>query len=325
MNILVTGGAGYIGSHAVKMLIEAGHGVTVVDNLSKGCRDAVHPAVEFHEADIADTATMTQILRDSRIEGIMHFAALIEVGESVREPLRYYDNNTGGTIRLLRAASAAGVGKFVFSSTAAVYGEPEVTPITETCATAPINPYGVSKWFTERVLADYAEAAPGFAYSIFRYFNVAGASPDGSLGERHDPESHLIPIVLQAAVGKRSQIAVYGTDYPTPDGTCIRDYIHVEDLCDAHIRVMERLGEGDRRVYNLGIGHGYSVQEVLESAERVVGHPIPTVYGDRRPGDPARLYADSALAQRELGWAPRHTDLDEIIGTAWNFFRRRWQ
>ncbi|MDO4558575.1 MAG: UDP-glucose 4-epimerase GalE [Planctomycetia bacterium] len=323
MHILVTGGAGYIGSHATKMLVEAGHQVTVVDNLSKGYRDAVHPAADFHLADIADTETIAKILRDRQIEGIMHFAALIEVGESVREPIRYYNNNTGGAIRLLSAAAQAGVKKFVFSSTAAVYGEPDTVPITESNRKSPINPYGTSKWFVERILSDHAAADPDFAYSIFRYFNVAGASTDGSLGERHQPESHLIPIVLQAAMGKRPQITVFGTDYPTPDGTCIRDYIHVEDLCDAHIRVMQQLRAGDRRVYNLGIGHGYSVREVLESAQRVVGHPIPTAIGERRPGDPARLYADSTLAQKELGWTPRHTDLDEIIGTAWNFLRTR--
>lgn len=323
MNIMVTGGAGYIGSHATKMLIESGHRVTVVDNLSKGYRDAVDPAADFHLADIADTETVTKILREGQIEGILHFAAFIEVGESVREPVRYYNNNTGGAIRLLRAAMDAGVRKFVFSSTAAVYGEPDTVPITERNRKEPINPYGTSKWFVERVISDYAAANPEFAYSIFRYFNVAGAATDGSLGERHHPESHLIPIVLQAASGQRPHISIFGTDYPTPDGTCIRDYIHVEDLCDAHIRVMQQLRPGDHRVYNLGIGHGYSVREVLESAQRVVGHPIPTVIGERRPGDPAQLYADSTLAQKELGWTPRHTDLDEIIGTAWNFFRGR--
>ncbi|MDD3469706.1 MAG: UDP-glucose 4-epimerase GalE [Thermoguttaceae bacterium] len=321
MNILVTGGAGYIGSHATKLLLDAGHRVVVVDNLSRGYRDAVDARAAFYEVSIAEQSTMEKILHEEKIEGVMHFAAFMQVGESVHEPLMYYDNNTGGAVRLLRAMQKVGVRRFVFSSTAAVYGEPEKTPIREDFTKEPINPYGRSKRFVEQILEEYAAANPEFAYSIFRYFNVAGSAMDGSLGERHDPETHLIPIILQAALGKRKAFTVFGTDYATPDGTCIRDYIHVEDLCDAHIRVMQRLEPGQRRYYNLGIGHGYSVLQVLQAAERVVGHSIPTEYGTRRAGDPARLFADSSLAQKELDWKPRYPELDDMIRSAWNYMK----
>ncbi len=321
MNILVTGGAGYIGSHAVKQLLGAGHAPVVLDNLSHGHRRAVPPFVPFYQTDLAETDKIVEILRKHEIEVVLHFAALIAVGESVEKPLLYYRNNTAGAISLLEAMETAGVKKFVFSSTAATYGEPEETPIFETTRQLPINPYGRSKWFVERILKDKLAADPTFAFTIFRYFNVAGAAADGSLGEEHDPETHLIPLVLFAALGKRDAITVFGTDYPTPDGTCIRDYVHVEDLVDAHILAIESIRSGEGRCYNLGIGRGYSVKEILDAAKKVTGLDIPTKYGPRREGDPSRLYADSAKAQQELGWKPRYTEPDEIIATAWNWFK----
>ncbi len=322
MNVLVTGGAGYIGSHAVKQLAESGHRVVTIDNLSRGHRQAVHPKAEFHQIDLAETAALADLLRRHEVDCVMHFAALICVGESVGEPLTYYQNNTAGAISLLRAMEAAGVKRFVFSSSAAVYGEPEGTPIVETMRQEPINPYGWSKWFVERILKDYAASDAQFAHVALRYFNVAGAAADGSLGEDHDPETHLIPLLLHAAQGRRGKLTVFGTDYPTPDGTCIRDYIHVDDLCTAHVAAMEALAPGDARVYNLGIGRGYSVKEVVDSAKRVSGKAIPIEYGDRRPGDPAVLYADSHKVQDELGWSPRYTEVDEIVASAWKWFER---
>ena len=321
MNVMVAGGAGYIGSHAVKQLIESGQDVVVVDNLSHGHRQAVHPGAVFHRVALADTAALTGLLREHRIGCVMHFAALIAAGESVADPLGYYENNTAGTISLLQAMKAAGCKRIVFSSTAAVYGEPQTTPIVETAPQVPINPYGWSKWCVERVLKDYAAGDPGFAFVSLRYFNVAGAAADGSLGEEHDPETHLIPLLLLAALGRRGPVTVYGTDYPTPDGTCIRDYIHVEDLCDAHILAMNALGPGEGRFYNLGIGRGYSVREVVEAARRVTGMEIPVLFGDRRPGDPAVLFADAQKIGRELGWKPRYTELERIVATAWKWFK----
>ncbi len=321
MNVLVPGGAGYIGSHAVKQLIESGHKVVVLDNLRRGHGQAVHPDADFHEVDLADTPVVTDLLREYAVDCVMHFAALAYVGESVADPLAYYHNNTAGTISLLRAMDAAGVRRMVFSSTCATYGEPEQTPIVETMAQNPINPYGWSKWCVERILRDYGAANRDFAFAALRYFNVAGCAADGSLGEDHDPETHLIPVVLRAALGQRSAISVFGTDYPTPDGTCIRDYVHVEDLCDAHIVTMKALQPGESRFYNLGIGKGYSVREVIEAAERVTGTAIPVEYGPRRPGDPAVLFADATKVRQELGWRARYTDLDAIVATAWNWFR----
>ena len=242
------------------------------------------------------------------------------MGESVTDPLAYYDNNTAGTISLLKAMKAAGVKRLVFSSTCATYGEPETTPIVETMRQEPINPYGWSKWCVERVLRDYAAADPEFSFVALRYFNVAGSAADGSLGEDHDPETHLIPVLLLAALGKRDKVTVFGTDYPTPDGTCIRDYIHVEDLCAAHIVAMDALKPGDARFYNLGIGRGYSVKEVIESARRVTGVDFPVEYGPRRPGDPAILFANADKIRRELGWSARYTEIDAIVATAWNWF-----
>ncbi len=321
MNVLVAGGAGYIGSHAVKMLVEAGHRVVVVDNLCRGHREAVHAQAVLYEMSLADTQGLFRVLRDEKIDGVMHFAALAYVGESVAEPLSYYDNNTAGTISLLRAMDEAGVHRLVFSSTCATYGQPERMPIVETTPQVPINPYGWSKWCVERVLRDYGAAQDRFAFVALRYFNVAGCAADGSLGEEHDPETHLIPVLLQTALGRRANVTVFGSDYPTPDGTCIRDYIHVDDLCAAHLVAMEALGPGDARFYNLGIGRGYSVREVLDTARQVTGIDFPVEYGPRRPGDPAILYADAGKIERELGWKARYTDIRSIVETAWNWFR----
>lgn len=321
MNVLVTGGAGYIGSHAVKWLAEAGHRPIVVDNLSRGHRTAVPKDVRFFELDVADTDRLRAVLTDERIECVMHFAAFAYVGESVEQPLLYYRNNTSGTLSLLSAMQAASVTKLIFSSTCATYGEPERIPITEDTFQSPVNPYGWSKLFSERMIRDFAAANRGFACAMLRYFNVAGSAVDGSIGEHHEPETHLIPVVLQAALGKRKSITIYGEDYATADGTCIRDYIHVEDLVRAHIRVMEALTPGDVRVYNLGIGNGYSVRQIIEAARRVTGRQLLAEVGARRPGDPPTLYADATKIAKELGWKPQHTDVGEIIESAWRWFR----
>ena len=328
MNILVTGGAGYIGSHAVRKLVKAGHSVVVLDNLSYGHRVAVPNIVPFYQIDLKETDRIEEILRKHQIQAVMHFAALISVGESVQKPLLYYRNNTAGATSLLEAMERVGVKRFVFSSTAATYGEPEETPppksgIVETMPQLPINPYGRSKWFVEHILRDIAAADPEFGFMAFRYFNVAGAADDASIGEDHNPETHLIPLVLFAAMGKRENITVFGTNYPTPDGTCIRDYVHVDDLVAAHVLGIEALSDGDVRsfncFYNLGIGRGYSVKEILDAAEKATGKEIPVVFGDRREGDPARLFANSNKVQQELGWKPQHTDVEEIIASAWHW------
>ena len=321
MNVLVAGGAGYIGSHAVKQLLAAGHRVVVVNNLFRGHSRAVPSKAVFYETPLADTEVLARVLRDHEVECVMHFAALAYVGESVAEPLVYYDNNTAGTISLLSAMKRACVKRMVFSSTCATYGEPEATPIVETMRQEPINPYGWSKWCVERILRDYGAADKEFSFVALRYFNVAGCAADGSLGEDHSPETHLIPVILLTALGRRAKVTVFGTDYATPDGTCIRDYIHVEDLCAAHIVAMQALRPGDGRFYNLGIGRGYSVREVLDAARRVTGLEIPVEYGPRRPGDPAVLYADASKIRRELGWSANYTEIDPIVSTAWNWFK----
>jgi len=319
MHILVTGGAGYIGSHAVRKLIEAGHTVVVLDNLSYGHRAAIPTDVPFYQVDLKETDRIEEILRNHQIQAVMHFAALISVGESVQKPLLYYRNNTAGAMSLLEAMERVGVKRFVFSSTAATYGEPEETPIYETTRQLPINPYGRSKYFVEQILRDIAVADPEFGFVAFRYFNVAGAADDATIGEDHKPETHLIPLVLFAAMGKRESITVFGTDYPTPDGTCIRDYVHVNDLVDAHVLGIETLSSGDALFYNLGIGRGYSVKEILDAAKNATGKTMPVVFGERREGDPARLFANSDKVQQELGWKPQHTDVEKVIASAWRW------
>jgi UDP-glucose 4-epimerase len=319
--ILVTGGAGYIGSHAVRQLIQNGHRVVVLDNLHRGHRAAVHPQARFAHLELAQTDALVKLLREEAVTGVMHFAALTYVGESVADPLWYYQNNLAGTLSLLRAMDEAGARRLVFSSTAATYGVPPQLPILETTPQVPINPYGWSKRFVEQVLIDKATAHPDFACIAFRYFNVAGCAEDGSIGEDHDPETHLVPLVLQAALGRRKAITVFGTDYPTPDGTCIRDYVHVDDLCRAHLLALDRVTPGTPRFYNVGIGRGYSVREVIDAATRVTKREIPVEYSTRRAGDPPELWANADRLRSELGWSPRFTSLDDIIATAWRWFR----
>ena len=318
---MVVGGAGYIGSHMVDMLIGRGHEPVVVDNLSTGYRDAVLGG-EFDQADLADAGALDAIFSRQRFDGVMHFASFIQVGESVREPAKYYRNNLVNTLNLLEAMTRHGVRNFIFSSTAAIFGEPDYVPIDESHPRRPINPYGFSKYAVEQVLSDF-DRAYGLRATCLRYFNAAGADPQGRLGERHEPETHLIPLVLQAASGRRSHIDVYGTDYDTPDGTCIRDYIHVVDLCDAHLLALDRLLQGaPSAAYNLGNGNGFSVKEVIVAAERVAGTSIARNYAARRAGDPARLVADATLARTELGWRPRFDDLETIVRHAWGWERR---
>lgn len=317
MRILVTGGAGYIGSHAVRLFLERGHEVWIYDNLSLGHRAAV-PAERLVVGDLNELARLDQVLILNRIEAIVHFAAFTFVGESGRDPGKYYQNNLVNTLNLMECARRNGVGRFVFSSTAAVYGTPEQVPITEDVPKRPINPYGASKLAVEQALADYA-AAYHWGYAALRYFNAAGASPKGGIGEDHEPETHLIPLVIQAAAGKRPAVEIFGTDYATPDGTCIRDYIHVDDLAEAHLLALERLEPRRGLSYNLGIGRGYSVREVIRAVEEVTGKPVPVKEGPRRPGDPAVLVASSEKIQRELGWKPRYTELRAIVETAWQW------
>jgi UDP-glucose-4-epimerase GalE len=319
MRILVTGGAGYIGSHAVRLFLARGHDVWVYDNLSLGHRKAV-PADRLLVGDLNEVPRLDHALVLHRIEAVVHFAAFTYVGESVREPGRYYQNNLVNTLNLLECMRRNSVVRFVFSSTAATYGVPERVPITEDEPQRPINPYGAGKLAVERALADYA-AAYGWGYAALRYFNAAGASSDAAIGEDHDPETHLIPIVLQAVLGRRPHVEVFGTDYPTPDGTCIRDYIHVDDLAEAHLLALEALAPGKGLCYNLGIGRGYSVREVIRTAEAVTGKPVPVKEGPRRPGDPPVLVASSEKVQRDLGWRPRYPELRPIVETAWNWHR----
>lgn len=317
MNVLVVGGAGYIGSHAVAMLHEAGHQVIVYDNLTRGHAAAV-PDATLIQGDLRDQDLVEKTLADYQIEVVMHFAAFAEVGESVRDPAVYYQNNVVAALSLLEAMRKTDVTKFIFSSTTATYGAPETIPIAETTPQNPINPYGFTKLVIERALADYAKAY-GFAYAALRYFNAAGASPSGKIGEHHDPESHLIPIVLQVALNQREHITIFGEDYPTADGTCIRDYIHVDDLASAHMAAVDKLRPGQGIEVNLGTGRGTSVREIIDACREVTGHAIPTVIGERRPGDPPELVADARLAQKLLGWKARYTDFRDIVSTAWKW------
>ncbi|MFB7910175.1 UDP-glucose 4-epimerase GalE [Kitasatospora sp. NPDC056076] len=309
---LVTGGAGYVGSVVAAHLLEAGHQVTVLDDLSTGFREGVPAGAEFVEGRIQEAGRVL----DGSFDGVLHFAASSQVGESVVDPEKYWRNNVAGSLELITAMRAAGVRKLVFSSTAAVYGEPEVVPIAETARTSPTNTYGASKLAMDHMITSEA-VAHGLAAVSLRYFNVAGAY--GAYGERHDPESHLIPLVFQAALGRRPHIAVFGDDYPTPDGTCIRDYIHVADLADAHLLALDAAKPGEHLICNLGNGSGFSVREVIESVKRVTGREIPVQVVGRRAGDPAVLVASAERAHQELGWTPRRPNLDDIVADAWKF------
>ncbi len=319
MRILVTGGAGYIGSHTVRQLLAGGHEVTVFDSLVAGHREAV-PSGALVVGDLRDIDHLDHLLVVHRIEAVVHFAAFTSVGESVTNPAKYYTNNLLHSLQLLDRCRRNGVGKFVFSSTAAVYGVPTVTPITEGAALVPVNPYGSTKLAFERALADYAATYP-FGFCALRYFNAAGAAADGTIGEDHDPETHLIPIVLQTALGKRPHVEIFGTDYPTPDGTCVRDYVHVDDLAAAHILALDKIGASAKLAFNVGIGRGYSVRQVIATVEEVTGMKVPVKEGPRRTGDPAELVANADRIRRELGWTPKYTDLRAIIETAWNWHR----
>ena len=321
MRILVVGGAGYIGSHAVRGLLAAGHDVRVFDNLDLGHAWAV-PEGRLIVGDLADPSALGAALRGHRAEAAMHFAAFTSVPESVADPSRYYRNNVVGALNLLDAMRAEGVSRLVFSSTAAVYGVPDAVPIGEDAPARPINPYGFTKLAIERALADYASAY-GMGTASLRYFNACGAAEDGTLGEDHEPETHLVPLVLQVPLGRRESVAIFGTDYPTPDGTCVRDYIHVEDLADAHARALDRLEPGRSLIYNVGTGRGFSVRQVIDSARRVTGHPIPVVEHPRRAGDPPVLVASADRLRRDLGWSPRYTELDDIIRSAWAWHASR--
>lgn len=342
MKILVTGGAGYIGGTVAALLARKGHKVLVYDNLRHGRRDLLPSGVDFVQGEVEDRSQIENLFIEARksgapFDGVLHFAALIEAGESMKVPETFFRNNTAATMSLLEAMLAHGPNKLVFSSTAAVYGEPEVLPIEEDAKLLPTNAYGESKLLVEQMLA-WLNRIHDLRYASLRYFNVAGApeNPDGTItrGEAHQPESHLIPLVLDVALGRRQSIKVFGEDYPTPDGTCIRDYIHVSDLADAHLLALDALGRDPETndghshfsplIYNLGNGSGFSVREVIESARRVTGHPIPVEDCPRRPGDPAVLVASSAKAMKELGWKPRYTNLDDIVRTAWMWHQKRY-
>ena len=334
MNILVTGGAGYVGGTVATVLMQAGHTVTVLDNLCHSKRHELPAGAAFVDADISDRPGVEALLRELKPDGVLHFAALIEAGESMQRPEIYFRNNTAGTLALLEAMLETGTDKLVFSSTAAVYGEPKSTPIEETAALAPTNAYGESKLMVEQMLA-WFHRVHGLRYASLRYFNVAGALPHR--GEAHEPETHIIPLILDVALGRREKIFIFGDDYDTPDGTCIRDYIHVLDLADAHILALQyltggpsvtasssRVGSQNPLICNLGNGSGFSVKQVIEAARRLTGHPIPIEIKPRRPGDPARLVASSTQAQTHLGWKPKHPDLDDILASAWAWHQQRY-
>lgn len=339
MNILVTGGAGYIGSHACKRLLQQGHSVVVIDNLFRGHERPLEllralPGVgasrlSFRRGDVGDRALVERLLIEHRVDAVMHFAALAYVRESMDNPLAYYRANTAAAVALLEACEAARVSRLVFSSTCATYGEPPPSeiPIKESCRQQPINPYGWSKLFIERMVLDYADncrrAGRPFASAMLRYFNVAGSDRAGLLGEDHTPETHIIPIMLEVAMGRREALTIFGTDHATPDGTCVRDYIHVEDLVDAHAAVLDSLepAKNEVRAYNLGTGRGHSIREVLASVERVTGRKIKTIDGPRHPGDPPTLYCDPSRIRNEIGWSASIQSIDEMVDSAWKWFR----
>ena len=319
MNILVVGGAGYIGSHCVRQLLAAGHRPVVLDNFVYGHHGALAPEVVVHGADLGDEGVVKRILRAEKIDVVMHFAAFCYVGESVTDPLKYYINNSADTLHMLRAMLSAGVKKFVFSSTCATFGVPATLPIHENLPQAPINPYGQTKLDIENALRALAPAT-GLSFAVFRYFNAAGAAEDGSIGEDHTPESHLIPLAIQAATGQRPHLELFGTDYPTPDGTCLRDYVHVDDLSRAHIAVFDKLATpGTQLFYNLGTGTPTSNRAVIRAVEKITGKKIKVIESPRRPGDPPALYADSTKARRELGWKPKFPEIESIVATAWKW------
>jgi UDP-glucose 4-epimerase len=316
--VLVTGGAGYIGSVVAAQLLNRGDEVVVLDNLSHGHREAVPEGARFVPGDVADRSLVDKLLSDNAFDAVLHFAAFIEAGESMRDPAKYFRNNSFNSLSLLESVVAHKIPRFVFSSTAALYGTPESTPIEETAALRPTNAYGESKLLVERML-DWIHRIHGLRYASLRYFNAAGAV--GAQGEDHRPESHLIPIALQVALGQRDHLSIFGTDYPTPDGTCVRDYIHIADLASAHLLALDALKKNDKLIYNLGNGRGFSVREVIEAVRKVTGHAIPTQEAPRRPGDPPVLVASSEKISRELNWQPRHADLESIIATAWEWHR----
>lgn len=319
MSILVLGGAGYIGSHAVDRLVAKGYNVAVVDNLVTGHRAAVNPAARFYEGDVRDTDFMNGVFDRENVTGVIHFAAFSVVPESMQDPLKYFDNNTTGMVKLLEVMAKHQVKRIVFSSTAATYGEPQQVPIKETDPQVPTNPYGESKLAMEKIM-HWSDVAYGIKFVALRYFNVAGAKPDGSIGEDHHPETHLVPIILQVAAGERDQLQIFGQDYPTPDGTNVRDYVHVVDLADAHILALAYLKRGEASAaFNLGSSTGFSNQQMLDAARAVTGRPIPAVMAARRPGDPSTLIAASDKARKVLGWTPQYDDVKEIIRTAWNW------
>ena len=319
MKLLVTGGAGYVGGTTVRLLLAGGHEVVVYDNLSKGHREAVPAEATFVHADVADHVQLDAILQQQRPEAVLHFAAFIEAGESMQVPEKYFRNNSAATLTLLESMVANGIPKLIFSSTAAVYGEPRHIPIEEGDPLVPVNAYGESKLMVERML-EWFGRAHGLRYASLRYFNAAGS--DGFSGECHHPESHLVPLVLQAAAGTRDSVSIFGVDYPTPDGTCVRDYIHVTDLAQAHVLALDALSQASPLIYNLGNGKGFSVREVIESARRVTGVNIAVRETSRRPGDSAVLIASSEKVRRELGWTPRHAELDAIVASAWKWMQR---
>jgi UDP-glucose 4-epimerase len=320
MKVLVTGGAGYIGSHVVDLLIDRGYEVVVYDNLYTGHEEAVHNKAAFYQGDLLDRARLVQVFGEHQFEGILHFASHTLVGESMERPWLYLRDNVVAASNLLEAATQQGVKRFILSSTANLFDDPERLPIVAEERIVPGSPYGESKYVIERQL-HWVDRIYGLKYCCLRYFNASGAHPGGHIGEDHRPEYHLIPIILQVALGQRDKLTIFGGDYPTPDGTCIRDYIHVIDLAEAHILALEALADGQSRKYNLGNGRGYSIMEVLQTAREITGHPIPAEIGARRPGDPATLIADSTRIMKELGWHPEFGSLRQIIETAWNWHR----